>query len=592
MGKKQMRKLAVLLAATFLAVNGGKGEASEMEWQEASDIGWQQEASDIDQKLAEVRIEGASACMPQLNLYCYPQKPELLDGVGVTYGGETLTVSQVIPYGQTGLGVCYYMLLDVSASVSQEYFAQMKESVLSFWRGMDDADRLTLIAFGDAVQVVFQDKTAADDISPEVNALENKDQNTCLFAAVDKAAKLADEKQSAGVRKVLVAYTDGEDFSENTSTKEEALATLKGKMIPLYAMAAKEAKHGGQNPYLDSMGAFVRESGGVMEVFDAEDAVAKMQGLQQLFRDAYAIQANAKTNVVDHQKKPLTVTFSGGAAQTTEYSVSYYKEDVRPPAASVEKLSPSALKISFSEPVWGAEDVSAYEISHEGRHMTDGYMVRYEEADSPAAIITFEQELQNGEYQVAFHNVTDMSMEKNPLSDGCAVEITDGRKPGVRDYLMRYQAFLAAFAVALVLLISAAVAWRMVSRRQGVVSVEGKAVLQSNLSSRRQVRVEKRESPHRQLWFCLEGAVDAEPIAVDVVKSMIAGRSSNCDFSIDDEKMSRQHFAITDREGMFWIEDLNTTNGTSVNGQRLTAPRKLAKGDRIEAGDIAMTVRW
>ena len=56
--------------------------------------------------------------------------------------------------------------------------------------------------------------------------------------------------------------------------------------------------------------------------------------------------------------------------------------------------------------------------------------------------------------------------------------------------------------------------------------------------------------------------------------------------------MSRQHFAITEREGMFWIEDLNTTNGTAVNGQRLAAPRMLAKGDRIEAGDIAMTVRW
>ncbi len=568
MGKKQIRKLAVLLAAACLAMSGSKGEAS-----------------DIDQKLGEVR-------MPELNLYCYPQQQELLDTVGVTYGGETLTVSQVIPYGQTGRGIGYYMLLDVSASVSQEYFAQMKESVLSFWRNMHPADRLTLIAFGDAVQVVFQDKTAADDISQEVNALENKDQNTCLFAAVDKAAKLADEEQSAGVRKVLVAFTDGEDFSENTSTKEEALSTLKGKMIPLYAMAAKETKQGGQNPYLDSMGAFVRESGGAMEVFGAEDAVAKMQGLQQMFRDAYVIQANAKTNVVDYKKKPLTVTFSGGAAQTAEYSVSYYKEDVRPPAASVKKQSPSALKISFSEPVWGAEDVSAYEIAHEGRHITDGYMVRYEEADDPAAIITFEEELQNGEYQIAFHNVTDMSMEKNLLAAVCTLEITDGRKPGFWDYLMRYQVFFAAAAVALVLLIAAAVAWRMVSRRKGVVSVEGKAVLQSNLSRKRQVRVEKRESPPRRLWFCLEGAVDAEPIAVDVVKSMIAGRSQNCDFSIDDEKMSRQHFAITEREGMFWIEDLNTTNGTAVNGQRLAAPRMLAKGDRIEAGDIAMTVRW
>ena len=216
MGQKGIKKISVLLLAVCCLFLVGMEEAF---------------ASSIDEQLEEVRVEGAAANMPDMSIYCYPQQPGLLDGVKVTYGGEELMVSQALPYAQTGAGSDYYMLLDVSASLSQEYFAGMKQSILDFWQHMAPQDKITLITFGDQVQVVFQDKTVADDISEAVNALTNTDQSTCMFEAIDKAAKLADTKQEAGIRKIAVAFTDGEDFSENTSTKEEALATLKEKMI-------------------------------------------------------------------------------------------------------------------------------------------------------------------------------------------------------------------------------------------------------------------------------------------------------------------------------------------------------------------------
>ena len=94
--------------------------------------GLQAAAAGIDTQIGDVRIEGAAANMPEMNIYCYPGQPELLEGVSVTYGKEELMAGQAIPFAQAEAGTDYFILLDVSASVSPDYFAQMKESILDF----------------------------------------------------------------------------------------------------------------------------------------------------------------------------------------------------------------------------------------------------------------------------------------------------------------------------------------------------------------------------------------------------------------------------------------------------------------------------
>ena len=55
--------------------------------------------------------------------------------------------------------------------------------------------------------------------------------------------------------------------------------------------------------------------------------------------------------------------------------------------------------------------------------------------------------------------------------------------------------------------------------------------------------------------------------------------------------LSREHLAI-ERQGAHWIaRDLGSTNGSSVNGERITEPRILCSGDRITAGSVALVYR-
>jgi len=65
------------------------------------------------------------------------------------------------------------------------------------------------------------------------------------------------------------------------------------------------------------------------------------------------------------------------------------------------------------------------------------------------------------------------------------------------------------------------------------------------------------------------------------------GRDPVNDITINSPKVSRQHARLVRRGGVIVLEDLGSTNGTFVNGMRLTSPHTLASGDVISLGDVA-----
>lgn len=65
----------------------------------------------------------------------------------------------------------------------------------------------------------------------------------------------------------------------------------------------------------------------------------------------------------------------------------------------------------------------------------------------------------------------------------------------------------------------------------------------------------------------------------------LVGRDVTNDVVIGDAEVSRQHARITRTPGGYVLEDLGSTNGTFVNGERLTTPRILNPGDLIAFGE-------
>jgi hypothetical protein len=72
----------------------------------------------------------------------------------------------------------------------------------------------------------------------------------------------------------------------------------------------------------------------------------------------------------------------------------------------------------------------------------------------------------------------------------------------------------------------------------------------------------------------------------DLTKEVtMLGRDVTNDIPLGDAEISRQHARLTRTPGGMVLEDLGSTNGTFVNGDRLASPRVLRSGDLIGLGE-------
>jgi FHA domain len=85
----------------------------------------------------------------------------------------------------------------------------------------------------------------------------------------------------------------------------------------------------------------------------------------------------------------------------------------------------------------------------------------------------------------------------------------------------------------------------------------------------------------------------ASGMSIVVENELFIGRQADGPGRLaEDDEISRQHARVTlDHSGVCAIEDLGSTNGTFVNGLRITAPNPLREGDTIELGGTTLVVR-
>ncbi len=88
------------------------------------------------------------------------------------------------------------------------------------------------------------------------------------------------------------------------------------------------------------------------------------------------------------------------------------------------------------------------------------------------------------------------------------------------------------------------------------------------------------EAPAEPVGFLVAG-----DIRTPIYERLTVGRSEGNDIRIENDRMlSRNHARVESREGGAWAEDLDSANGTYLNGSRLIEPLRLREGDEVRFG--------
>jgi DNA-binding NtrC family response regulator len=93
---------------------------------------------------------------------------------------------------------------------------------------------------------------------------------------------------------------------------------------------------------------------------------------------------------------------------------------------------------------------------------------------------------------------------------------------------------------------------------------------------------------HRSLVIYHRDGVQVVPLVEG--QSVVIGRSPPADQTIRDNSLSRQHACVELFDGEVWVEDLSSTNGTWLNGERVEERRKVEPEDELTFGVVTATV--
>jgi pSer/pThr/pTyr-binding forkhead associated (FHA) protein len=75
----------------------------------------------------------------------------------------------------------------------------------------------------------------------------------------------------------------------------------------------------------------------------------------------------------------------------------------------------------------------------------------------------------------------------------------------------------------------------------------------------------------------------------EIGPEVTVGRAAGCHIALpDDTFVSQLHARVFERSGQVYVEDLGSTNGTYVNGHRVSAPTPMHRGDSLQVGSTIL----
>jgi pSer/pThr/pTyr-binding forkhead associated (FHA) protein len=84
-----------------------------------------------------------------------------------------------------------------------------------------------------------------------------------------------------------------------------------------------------------------------------------------------------------------------------------------------------------------------------------------------------------------------------------------------------------------------------------------------------------------------EGGAAVNTDSMPVIEQVLIGRAPDCDIILDDTFASAHHARVYRADSAYWLEDLKSTNGTTVKGESVDTPVNLVNNSQFKIGQTS-----
>lgn len=512
--------------------------------------------------------------------------------ISAALGSEKLSVENVFAYDADANSSCAYILVDLSTSMYGS-FDLVKRNIVSYIKGLSDNDKVVLMTFGETeINTVLTGSETREDAIGVVNKLKCNENGTLFYEALSQAYQLSNASSSNFDREYVIAFSDGIDIQKGSSTFDEVIKMYDSHALPLYAACSYNAPKSAA----DKFGELARSSGGSFSIIKSEDS---FNDFLTEINDVTIVNLKAATNYADGKEKQLSIKVGSSQA---EYNIPVARSisDTSAPTVTglIYDIEKDVFVISFSEKVVGADSDNAYKITDSKNKKIEVSEIFYSENDNVYEIKT-KTPVTKGTYTFEFSGIRDNSKEANALSGKQVVKVgKSNNSAGLSMWSIILIVVGSVMVIGIVVLIFVLSARKKneSGNTDDILTLPVKKPEESiDYTEPMQDVVKHHIKTNDAIRIRLKiqtGKTSEQNIETNIVSSLIVGRSDICDIYIDDTKLSRQHFVIENDNGTFYVRDLQSRNGTMLNGIRINSRQRLSSGDKIMAGlsDIIITI--
>lgn len=547
-------------------------------------------------------VEQAKGKAPEVTVYMTGAQMNKKVAVSGSINNQINLIQQdsLVDFKESGQGIQYIILVDNSGSVEKKQLETAKKELVSMRKKLGAKDKMSLYTVGcnqsDGSKKDVMGYAATgndkDKLSKDLKKIRkikyynSKKSKTVLYRSL---REVLETNQTREMRTVVLLVTDGEDDSTGKNNDKEVIRkTVADSTIPVYGVLLYNKSRKPNKAKIRYTKYKILDEQNCRGYYGDCSGTKSGKKVTQAFKEIQKIWKEktmvAKLKAPNNKKldglATLTIAAeangSSNALKAVKMNYSAYEEDkTEPVIENIKKERDNAVSFTIKDDsgnVSGADQAANYIVrtkSNQGNgEVWKINSVNYNSVDGKV-ILTFDKALYTGDYTLNCTNIHDDTQEQNKVTKQYTFSF-EGLNAGTEKTKNLLKNYWWAVVIALVILIGAIVVIIIKKKPGKIIEVAPVDMMKADTKQIR-LTITDRTGATKDVEWNVEG-------------SLFIGRSEMCNIYFDDERLSKQHFVIEVTKVACYIEDLESTNGTFVNGVKVNSKRMLADEDVITAG--------